>query len=115
MPRPLPEQVFTAGEGAQIGPNRRRQRENRGEIGLQRPSCRIPREAFCLLPSKRDTLRPLRAGGMPEGENLYFSCNYPLTNGKAGGKLQGGKGAVRSPSRSFSEASRKTFANQAYA
>jgi len=31
----------------------------------------------------------------------------PLTNGRAGGKLPAGKGAARSPARSFSAAVRK--------
>ncbi len=38
--------------------------------------------------------------------------SYPATNGKAGGKQPAGKGAVRSPRRSFSAASRKAPTNQ---
>lgn len=60
--------------------------------------------------------RPLREAhskvGGPRGLERSY---YPPTKGRAGGKLPSGNTALRSPARSFSEASRKAATNQAWA
>jgi hypothetical protein len=62
----------------------------------------------------RDTLCPgLFEKLTPKSVVRKAGRSYPPTKGKAGGKLPSGKAALRSPARSFSEASRKAATNQA--
>jgi hypothetical protein len=67
--------------------------------GLSRPSGRT---LLCLR-SRRLALNAVGPRNLKR--------NYPPTNGKAGGKLPAGNVALRSPARSFSEASRKAATN----
>jgi hypothetical protein len=63
---------------------------------------------------------PTRASGSrtwpqagSEAVKERLSCLYPAAKGRAGGKLPAGKGALRSPRRSLSEASRKALTKAA--
>ena len=77
---------------------------------MRRPAFRKPlasfRMAFASSPGSVTHLDDSGRDARMAGEALLTPV-YPLTNGNAGGKLQGGKVAVRSPARSFSEASRR--------
>ena len=79
-------------------------------IGLLDRSLTLHRVLWELL----DTPRPSRPGKTPRILAVKRrGGGHPPTNGRPGGKLPLGKGAARSPARSFSASSRKAATNQA--
>jgi hypothetical protein len=97
-----------------IGWNRpfRAARERAG-AGLKRLSVGHAGQPGHTFPSKLKVLEriALRPGGEAGKERRLEG--HPDTNGRAGGKLPAGKGALRSSCRSFSAACRKADTNQA--
>src|SRR3954466_3612925 len=76
-------------------------------VGGRQPPSRIPRASIRhTFPS---TSLPARQSGPQAGGEAVkelLSFRYPATKGSAGGKLPVGKGALRSPRSSLSDASR---------